>query len=115
MSQDRRSFLRSLAGVAGALVASDASAVTRAVRTQVEPPGLQLYTVRGELQRDLPGTLARVAEIGYRELEFAGYYDRSPAEIRELLERHHLRAPSTHVGYGQLSTGWDAVLRTSRE
>jgi sugar phosphate isomerase/epimerase len=79
------------------------------------PPGLQLYTVRDELQRDLPGTLARVAEIGYREVEFAGYFGRSPAEIRELLERHSLRAPSTHVGYGELSTRWDAVLGNARE
>jgi sugar phosphate isomerase/epimerase len=115
MSQDRRSFLRSLAGVAGALVARDASAMTSVGRAQGRPLGLQLYTVRDELQRDLPGTIARVAEIGYRELEFAGYFGRSPAEIRELLERHRLRAPSTHIGYGELNTGWAAVLRSARE
>jgi sugar phosphate isomerase/epimerase len=115
MSQNRRSFLRSLAGAASALVAGDATAATGVVRRQALPMGLQLYTVRNAMQQDLPGTLARVAEIGYREVEFAGYFGRSPAEIRDLLERHHLRAPSTHIGYGELASGWDAVLRNARE
>ena len=35
--------------------------------------GIQLYTVRQDLQRDVEGTLARVAEIGFREVEFAGF------------------------------------------
>jgi sugar phosphate isomerase/epimerase len=115
MAQNRRSFLCSLAGVAGALAARDAAAVTLPVRARAEPPGLQLYTVRGEMQRALPDTLARVAAIGYRDVEFAGYFGRSPAEIREQLEKNQLRAPSTHIAYEQLNTGWDAVLRSASE
>src|SRR5262245_54498557 len=50
------------------------------------------------MERDLPGTLARVAAIGYTEVEFAGYFNRSPAEIRDLLRQNKLTAPSTHLG-----------------
>ena len=65
---------------------------------KLEKIGLQLYTLRGEMRRDLPGTLAAVAAIGYREVEFAGYFDRTPAQIRELLQRNQLTSPSTHLG-----------------
>ncbi len=59
--------------------------------------GLQLYTVRQELKRDFEGTIAKVAAMGYSEIEFAGYYDRSPVEIRRVLERYRLSSPATHV------------------
>ncbi|MDQ3184654.1 MAG: sugar phosphate isomerase/epimerase, partial [Actinomycetota bacterium] len=39
---------------------------------------LQLYTVREETARDMPGTLRRISEIGYPAVEFAGYGDLSP-------------------------------------
>jgi sugar phosphate isomerase/epimerase len=60
--------------------------------------GLQLYTVRSEMAADVGATLARVAEIGYREVEFAGYFDHPPSGTRALLDAAGLRAPSTHVG-----------------
>ena len=44
--------------------------------------GLQLYTVRDRMQRDLAGTLAVVGAIGYREVEFAGYFGKSPRQVR---------------------------------
>jgi len=62
------------------------------------------------MQRDFPGTLARLAEIGYREVEFAGYYRRTPAEVRHLLEQNGLTAPSTHIGYDLLLKDWDRAL-----
>ena len=64
--------------------------------------GLQLYTVRGEMQRDLPGTLARVAGIGYQEVEFAGYFNRSATEIRDLLKMNGLTAPSSHLAITEI-------------
>ncbi|HJU64811.1 MAG TPA: hypothetical protein VJ596_04005, partial [Gemmatimonadaceae bacterium] len=53
--------------------------------------GLQLYTVRDAMARDFEGTLARVAQIGYREVEFAGYFDRSAAAVRGALDAAGLR------------------------
>lgn len=64
----------------------------------LERIGLQLYTVRAAMAKDFDGTLARVAAIGYREVEFAGYFDHSPADVRAALDRHGLSAPSAHIG-----------------
>jgi len=75
--------------------------------------GLQLYTVRNQMQRDMPGTLAQVAAIGYREVEFAGYFGRTPAEVRALLDRDRLTAPSTHIPIDVLNSGtagWQKAL-----
>lgn len=49
------------------------------------------------MARDVPATLARLAYIGYKEVEFAGYYDHKPQQIRDLLNSNGLTAPSTHV------------------
>ena len=61
--------------------------------------GVQLYTVRNAMKADFEGTLARVAQIGYKEVEFAGYFDRSPKDIGALLQKNGLTSPSCHVGY----------------
>jgi sugar phosphate isomerase/epimerase len=71
--------------------------------------GIQLYSVREDMRRDMPGTLARLAEIGYREVEFAGYFGRSPEETRRLLAQNGLTAPSAHIGLDQLAN-WDRAL-----
>ncbi|GGD13409.1 sugar phosphate isomerase/epimerase family protein [Aquisalinus flavus] len=72
----------------------------QAVTSAAQPvPGIQLYTVREPMARNMAGTLARIAEIGYKEVEFAGYFDKSPAEVRAILSDTGLAAPSTHVGH----------------
>ncbi|HKW41211.1 MAG TPA: sugar phosphate isomerase/epimerase [Gemmatimonadales bacterium] len=71
--------------------------------------GLQLYTVRDEMKKDVEGTIARVAATGYTEVEFAGYFGKSPADIRAMLDRHGLTAPSTHVGAIE-PDAWKAAL-----
>ena len=90
MSMDRRLVLKGLlAAGAGSAWAADAPRIAN--------PGVQLYTVRDELQRDFRGTLTRIAALGYREVEFAGYFDESPPAIRTLLDGLGLIAPSAHV------------------
>ena len=49
------------------------------------------------MERDLTGTLAAVAAMGYSQLEFAGYFNHSPAEIARLLRTEGLDAPSAHI------------------
>ena len=61
------------------------------------PLGLQLYSVRAECQKDLPGTIAAVADIGYQGVEFAGYYDYSAKDLRELLDDNGLKCCGTHA------------------
>lgn len=65
-------------------------------------PGVQLYTVREEMKRDFRGTLAKIAALGYRQVEFAGYHGQKPAEIRRWLDELGLTAPSAHVGQPKL-------------
>jgi sugar phosphate isomerase/epimerase len=65
------------------------------------------------MQRDMPATLARLAEIGYREVEFAGYFGRGPAEVKQLLERNRLTAPSTHVSYETVRDNFDRTADTA--
>ena len=115
MTQTRRNFLATL-GVAALGVASrdtDAAAAILAPRRKVEHIGLQLYSVRDLMKADMPGTLARVAAIGYKEVEFAGYFGRTPREVHELLEKYHLSSPSTHVPYDSFQN-WQKVLDDSK-
>jgi len=71
---------------------------------------LQLYTVRDETARDFAGTLRRVAALGYKAVEFAGYGGLSAAQQRDLLAETGLTAASTHVGLDILAhTPDDAI------
>lgn len=72
--------------------------------------GLQLYTVRDALARDFDGTLAQIARIGYRDLEFAGYAGRRPEAVSAALERHGLRAPAAHIPLDALRRQWSATV-----
>ncbi len=74
------------------------------------PIGLQLYSVRGECEKDLPRTLHEVAGMGYEAVEFAGYYGRSAAELRRLLDANGLKCCGTHTGLDTLEG--DALPRT---
>jgi sugar phosphate isomerase/epimerase len=78
------------------------------------PIGIQLYTLRSLLERDFDGTLARVAEIGYREVEFAGYYNRTPAQVREVLRRVGLAAPSVHIPLPATDDDWMRALDAAK-
>jgi sugar phosphate isomerase/epimerase len=66
------------------------------------PIGLQLYSVRNDCEKDLPGTLKAVAGMGYQGVEFAGYYGRKPEELRKLLDDNKLRCCGTHIGLDTL-------------
>jgi len=62
------------------------------------PIALQLYSVRDDCARDLPGTLKAVAEMGYDGVEFAGYYGRSASELKKMLDALKLKVAGTHIG-----------------
>jgi sugar phosphate isomerase/epimerase len=108
----RRNFLATLGVAAFGIASRDALAATEilAPNRKIKRVGLQLYTVRDLMKADLPGTLAKVAAIGYKEVEFAGYFGRTPAQIRDLLRRDGLTSPSTHLPFESLDTGWQKQL-----
>lgn len=66
------------------------------------PIALQLYSVRKDCERDLPGVLAAVARMGYEGVEFAGYYGRTAEELRKMLDDLGLKVAGTHIGLDTL-------------
>src|SRR3982750_1293095 len=112
-SHDRRSFLATLGAAAVTLAASKTDALL-AQRRHLKRVGLQLYTLRNQMEKDMTGTLERVAQIGYKEVEFAGYFGRSPNEVRQLLEKYKLSAPSSHVGYPTDWSAWEKTLADAK-
>jgi sugar phosphate isomerase/epimerase len=66
------------------------------------PIALQLYSIRHDCEKDLPGTLQAVADMGYAGVEFAGYYGRSAAELRSMLDDLGLVAAGTHTSIDSL-------------
>jgi len=66
---------------------------------KISKVGLQLYTVRDEMKTDFEGTIAKVAAIGYKEMEFAGYFGHSPKDVRAILDKNGLTSPSSHESY----------------
>lgn len=118
----RRDVMRALAAAAGsALVPAAGAANARSsppsiphspfpIAASLSPLGIQLYTLRAAMRQDVERTLTRVAQIGYREVEFAGYFGRTPAQVRDALRASGLAAPSAHVGLPELEG--DAGERT---
>ena len=97
----RRQFLReATAGGAAAFVASHVQPIASSQPTAASPwrsrIGLELYTIR-DLMADYEGTLAKVAEIGYTEVEPTSYNNMSPKDFRAMLDRLKLTMPSTHA------------------
>jgi len=72
--------------------------------------GVQLYSVREELGADFEGTLGRIAEIGYSQVELAGLHGRTPEEVRSTLDVLGLDAVSMHVSLPELSRKTDQVI-----
>jgi len=104
---ERRDFL----GTAGAIAlgAMLPPACRTAHGAKIDKIGIQLYTVRDQMKADFEGTLAKIAQIGYKEVEFAGYFDRTPADVRAILERNGLAAPSTHM-MSDNTEGWKKAI-----
>ena len=94
---NRRTLLRTLAyGFGGAVLLNNTSA-SAAGRKKLSKIGLQLYTVRRDLERDFEGTLRAVAALGVAEVEFAGYFGQTAEKIKALLKSLRLDAPSAHT------------------
>jgi sugar phosphate isomerase/epimerase len=103
MMIDRRTFM----GTMGAAYL----ATTRVRAASIQRVGVQLYTVRDAMQKDFEGTLAKVAAIGYKEVEFAGYFDKPPQQIKEILSRNNLTSPSAHIDYASLTgDAWSKAI-----
>src|SRR5271166_2395256 len=96
----RRKFLRDGALGVAALAAASRSGSRLAADPLGLPIGLELYTVRDEIAKDLPGTLKMVAQVGYREVETGGLANQAKAtEFRQAVQDAGLACPSLHFDY----------------
>jgi sugar phosphate isomerase/epimerase len=71
---------------------------------------LQLYTVREETARDMRGTLRRISEIGYPAVEFAGYGDLSPEDLKTIIDDLGLSVSGAHVPFDSWNADPEAAI-----
>ena len=100
---NRRLFTLAMAAMVAGCGRDDSSAATAtgaaaSAPAGAPPLGVQLYTVRDLMAEDVAATLDLVASVGFEQVEFAGYYDHTPAEMRRLLDASGLAPVSAHVG-----------------
>ncbi|MEP6990892.1 MAG: sugar phosphate isomerase/epimerase [bacterium] len=111
----RRDFLTTLGVALGAASLGCARALeAEDTARQLPRVGLQLYTVRDLMAKDVEGTLARVAAIGYKEVEFAGYFGRTPTQIRNALRANGLTSPSSHIPMPANDDGWKRACEDAK-
>lgn len=79
------------------------------------PVGVQLYSIRDYVSKDMVGTLKKVKEAGYDCVEFAGYEGYSASELKKILDDIGLVPLSSHVGIDELCNNTQAVLDYSLE
>ena len=104
---DRREFVQ---GLGAAAASFQPSAFSFQLSARIARIGVQLYTVRALLEADFEGTLARIAAIGFKEVEFWHYFGRTPVQVRDVLRRNQLSAPATHIGIEPLLGDWAKTL-----
>jgi sugar phosphate isomerase/epimerase len=111
---NRRSILAGAGGLTA--LALSRSLIPAASAAQIKAIGLQLYTVRDPFSKDPAGTLEKIAQIGYKEVEFGGGgYDRMDAAmLRKTMDRVGLRSPSVHIGYDQLLRQMDRSIAMAK-
>jgi sugar phosphate isomerase/epimerase len=80
-----------------------------------KPIGLQLYTVRDALPKDLPGTIKQVAEIGYKEVEVYDFYGKTAKEFGAILKDNGLTAPSGHYMTHHIKGDWAKHIADAKE
>jgi sugar phosphate isomerase/epimerase len=106
----RRDFLTVIGAGAGAIALPGFAKSPFANRLSPQPIGLQLYTVRDLMQKDVEGTLRQVAAIGYREVEFAGLFDKDASKVSKWLTTYKLTSPSSHIPLQRLTDSLQGVV-----
>src|SRR6204780_14128 len=114
MKQSRRDFVK-----AGSASLIYGSALLRSSKSYAKtlhvPLGLQLYSVRELLPKDYEGTLKQIGSIGFREVESAGYYNHSAAQVKQAMSNAGLHLVSAHYSSDDLHQQLDKILTFNKE
>jgi sugar phosphate isomerase/epimerase len=78
------------------------------------PIGVQLWTFRESLPRDLAGTLGRIRALGFERVEGAGLWKHTAAELRKALDAARLACVSTHAGFERLRDDLPGALAEAK-
>lgn len=105
MRFSRRQFLATTGMTAGSAFLALRGSTRAWAAPSKYAAGIQLYTVNEPLTKDPRGTLTKLAAIGYREVEAAGFANLSAAEFRKLIDGAGLHCPSAHLEFGFRETG----------
>ena len=115
MNASRRQFLTTVAAGLTAPAFARGAAAQEEIKTALNGPvGLQLWSLREYLPKDMKGTLAKVRALGIREVESAGLWKHSLAEHRAALDAAGLRCQSSHMGYERLRDDLSGALAEAK-
>ena len=78
------------------------------------PLGLQLYSLRDEFKKDVPGTLTKVHDFGFHIVELAGTYGKTPEEFTAMLKKNHLQAVAGHFSFERFRDDPEGVAKEAK-
>ena len=108
----RRRFIGSTSAAATLL----AIGVRRAMANPLGLPlGLQLYSVREMLAKDYTGTLRQLGALGYQEVEAAGFFGRTPSQVKTAMNSAGLSCVSAHYPAFELGKSADEIISYCRD
>jgi sugar phosphate isomerase/epimerase len=102
MNVTRRDLLKLASGSAALCATGLGPLAALAAADKKIPIALQLYSLRDIIGKDVAGTLAAVAKMGYQGVEFAGYCGKKAEELRKILDQNGLKCCGTHTGIDTL-------------
>ncbi|HEX9956488.1 MAG TPA: sugar phosphate isomerase/epimerase [Fibrella sp.] len=91
--------------------------LTTSVLAQSAPPapvGLELYSFREQFKTDLPGTMAKVRQMGFREVEVAGTYNITPTAFRKELDKNGLKAVAMGADFADLESNVPKIIADAK-
>ena len=94
-SLSRRTFMQISGLAAGSLLTMGCNKMN--TNEKQIPVGLQLYSVRQQCEKDFAGSIAKVAELGYQGVEFAGFYNNDAQAVRKMLDDNGLQCCGSHL------------------
>ena len=88
--------------------------VTVTLAQKSAPVGLELYSFRNQFSTDVPGTMAKVRQMGFRDVEVAGTYGMSTGDFRKLLDQNKLKAIGVGASFEDLDRNVPKVLAEAK-
>jgi sugar phosphate isomerase/epimerase len=115
LNPTRRAFLKTSSTALLGTTLTQSHSLFAATPTLHVPLGLQLYSVRALLPKEYDGTLKEIGALGYREVEAAGYFNHTPAEVKQAVAAAGLHLVSSHHSSDDLHKKLDEIIAFNKE